>query len=233
MSSNLWKSVVPVLMVADMVVASGALRVQAQAAQTARPAQVAQVAQVSGTTGTVGSEGVRAGNNRNAQVQVSQQEQLTNAQTIVERGSSLSQRVTQLLDDARREADVIRVTCLNDKLTQINANLRTAQSRLNSLQKTVDVDQRNHEYIVMTVLGQKLQSLDQKASQCVGQWLYDTGPTKVGTEIDTRLLPFERDPWDPQLHAPTAPSVLGIMQAPPANAPVLPSVDVASPNGGS
>jgi hypothetical protein len=226
MSSNLWKSVIPVL----MVLGSGPFGVHAQTVPIAAPTTALTT---TGTTGTVGSEGVRAGNTRNAQVQASQQEQLTNAQTIVERGTSLSQRVTQMLDDARREADVIRVTCLNDKLTQINANLRTAQSRLGSVQKTVDVDQRNHEYIVMTVLGQKLQALDQKANQCVGQWLYDTGPTKVGTEIDTRQLPFERDASDPQLQAPNAPSLLGIVQAPPAQAPALPSVNPASPNGGS
>ena len=232
MSSNLWKSVIAVL----MVLGSGPLRVRAQTAQSPRaPTTGTTAGLTTGTTGTVGSEGVRVGSTRNAQAQASQQEQLANAQTIVERGTSLSQRVTQMLDDARREADVIRVTCLNDKLTQINANLRTAQSRLNSVQKTVDVDQRNHEYTVMTVLGQKLQALDQKANQCVGQWLYDTGPTKVSTEIDTRLLPFERDPSDPQLQAPSAPSLLGVVQAPPAQAqsPVLPQVNPASPNGGS
>jgi hypothetical protein len=115
-----------------------------------------------------------------------------------------------MLDDARRDADVIRVTCLNDKLTQINANLRTAQVRYASLGRTVDADQRKHEQTVLAVLGQKLAVLDQEANQCIGQDLYETGPTKIITEIDTSVLPFETDPSNPQIAVPTAPSVLGV-----------------------
>jgi ribosomal protein S16 len=37
-------------------------------------------------------------------------EQLTAANDILNRGAKLSQRVGQLLDEARREADMIRVT---------------------------------------------------------------------------------------------------------------------------
>jgi hypothetical protein len=40
--------------------------------------------------------------------------------------------------------------------------------------------------------------------------LYETGPTKIVTEIDTSVLPFESDPTTPQqILAPTAPSILG------------------------
>ena len=177
-------------------------------------------AQTTGTSGTVGSEGSARGTGTRAnQVQLSQAEQLGSADAIVNRGTTLSQRVVQMLDDARREADVIRVTCLNDKLTQINANLRTAQARYATLQRTVDADQRNHELTVLTVLGQKLQILDQEANQCIGQDLYETGPTKIITEIDTTVLPFEADPTNPQIQTPTAPSMLGVMDASATGAP--------------
>lgn len=171
-------------------------------------------AQTTGTTGTVGTSG-SSGSNVSVGVDASglpgsPAEQVTAADAIVSRGTSLSQRVTQMLDDARREADVIRVTCLNDKLTQINANMRTAQSRYASLQRTVDADQRKHELTVLSVLGQKLQVLDQEANQCVGQDLYETGPTKITTEIDTSLLPFESDPTSPSITTPTAPTNLGV-----------------------
>jgi hypothetical protein len=174
-------------------------------------------AQTTGTTGSVGTEGSVRGSGVGArdasQPQLTQADQLGSADAIVNRGSTLSQRVSQMLDDARREADVIRVTCLNDKLTQINANLRTAQSRYSNLQRTIDSDQRNHELTVLSVLGQKLQVLDQEANQCVGQDLYETGPTKIVTEIDTTVLPFEADPTNPQIQTPTAPTMLGVMDA--------------------
>jgi hypothetical protein len=169
-------------------------------------------AQTTGTTGTSGSIGTRGTSDGADAVGLpgSPAEQMSAADAIVTRGNGLSQRVTQMLDDARRDADVIRVTCLNDKLTQINANLRTAQSRYASLQRTVDAEQRKHELTVLSVLGQKLQVLDQEANQCVGQDLYETGPTKIITEIDTSLLPFETNPSSPQITTPTAPTNLGV-----------------------
>jgi hypothetical protein len=131
-------------------------------------------------------------------------EQRGSAEQIVQRAVLLTQRLSQLLDEARREADIIRVTCLNDKLTQANANLRTAQSRLGSLQKATDQELRNHEFTVLSVLGQKFQVLEQQANQCVGQDMYETGPTKVVTEIDTSMLPFEDDPISPPVLLPPA-----------------------------
>ena len=183
-------------------------------------------AQTTGTTGTTGATGSLRGTNAMSatsstttttsglpQPSAANAAPQESADAIVQRASNLSQRVSQMLDEARRDADMIRVTCLNDKLTQINANLRTAQGRLASLQKAVDVDQRNHELTVLTVLGQKMQVLDQESNQCVGQDLYETGPTKVTTEINTSLLPFEADPTNPQIQVPTAPSTLGVMDA--------------------
>jgi hypothetical protein len=191
--------------VAVACISGGALQVARQVAN----------AQTTGTTGTTGSSGSLGPKTTGVGTDASglpgsPAEQMSAADTIVSRGTGLSQRVTQMLDDARREADVIRVTCLNDKLTQINANLRTAQSRYASLQRTVDADQRKHELTVLSVLGQKLQVLDQEANQCVGQDLYETGPTKITTEIDTSLLPFENDPTNPTITTPTAPSILGV-----------------------
>ena len=188
-------------------------------------AQSGALAQTTGTTGTTGSTGpsgsVQLGTSgENAGVglsstgstggggaSMSATDQLAAAEAIVQRATRLSERLTQLLDEARREADVIRVTCLNDKLTQVNANLRTAQNRLASLQKATDQEQRNHEFTVLSVLGQKFQVLEQRANQCIGQDLYETGPTKVITEIDTSLLPFENEPGTPPMMLPTAPLI--------------------------
>jgi hypothetical protein len=132
-------------------------------------------------------------------------EQAAAARSAVQRGAVLAQRISSMLEEARREADIIRVTCLNDKLTQVNANMRTAQSRMTAYETATDPDQRNHEATVLAVLGQKFQALDQEANRCVGQDVYDTGSTKVQTEIDTAKLPFEEDVGTP---APPPPSAI-------------------------
>jgi hypothetical protein len=137
-------------------------------------------------------------------------EQVATSRSAVQRGSVLAQRISAMLEEARREADIIRVTCLNDKLTQVNANMRTAQTRMSAFESASDPETRNHEATVLGVLGQKFQVLDQEANRCVGQDIYDTGSTKVQTEIDTALLPYEED-----VSIPTPPPPSAIPELPP------------------
>jgi hypothetical protein len=114
-------------------------------------------------------------------------EQLAEAERIGARANQTSRRVQQMLDEARRERDILRVTCLNDKLTQINANVRTATTRAESLREAVQMNddgRRDHEFTVLTVLGQKFRTLEQEANQCIGQDIFDTGTTRVETSID-------------------------------------------------
>ena len=139
-------------------------------------------------------------------------EQAASVRGVVQRGTVLAQRLSTMLEEARREADISRVTCLNDKLTQTNANMRTAQARLMAFDSAADPDQKTHEATVLNVLGQKFQMLDQEASRCVGQDLYETGSTRVLTEIDTAQLPFEDD----------------VAQPPPPPPPIVPILPLAA-----
>jgi hypothetical protein len=141
---------------------------------------------------------------------LSPQEQITESERIETRGTQLSRRVQTMLDEARRERDIIRVTCLNDKLTQINANLRTLTERMTSLREAVDgqdADRRNHEFTVVTVLGQKFDVLEREANQCLGQDIFETGATRITTTIDPGV-PFEDPtivPAPPDLPVPFIP----------------------------
>ena len=137
---------------------------------------------------------------------LSPEEQMTEAQQTERRGLEISRRVSAMLDEARRENDIIRVTCLNDKLTQINAHLRTLQSRRENLQEAIqtgDDGRRNHEFTVITVLGQHFTTLEQEANQCIGQDIFETGTTQVVTTIDPSTP--EEDPSN--IPTPPPPSV--------------------------
>jgi hypothetical protein len=134
-------------------------------------------------------------------------EQVAAAKSIIKRGQILSTRVRTALNNARKDGDIIMVTCLNDKLTQINANLRNAQARLENLEGAVDPDQAKHEYVVLSVIGEKFNTLDREAAQCAGQEMFDTGVTKVLTEIDIGMLPFEDTPgFPPEILPPGLPT---------------------------
>jgi hypothetical protein len=143
-----------------------------------------------------------------ARVQLTPQEQLAEAAQTEERGVQISRRVMAMLDEARRERDIIRVTCLNDKLTQINAHLRTTQSRRENLQQAVDAadeSRRNHEFTVITVLGQHFRTLEQEANSCIGQDIFETGTTRVVTDIDPAAPEEDLEIEDPA--GPTTPFI--------------------------
>lgn len=110
-------------------------------------------------------------------------QQRDEGRAMLRRGEQISRRIAQLLDDARRERDIMRITCLNDKLTQVNVNLRTAQARLRALEDAVegsDESRRNHEFTILTVLDQKWRQLEREAQECVGTGIFDTeGRTTV------------------------------------------------------
>jgi hypothetical protein len=127
--------------------------------------------------------------------QLSAEQQLAEAERIVAQGRSAQRVVMRLLDDARRERDVIKITCLNDKLTQLNVNLRTAEDRQDALRQAAqsgDTEARNHQFTILDVLKEKMDTLLLEARQCTGAELdvFTAGELKV--DVDPEIP--EEDP---------------------------------------
>jgi len=130
---------------------------------------------------------------------LSASEQISEAGNIAQRGQRLSVRLSSMLEEARREGDIIRVTCLNDALTQLNTSLRMVSRRSEQLREAADGgddSRRNHEFSVIAVLGQRFTTLERAANQCVGQDLFETGATQISTTVDP-LTPEEDLAADP------------------------------------
>jgi hypothetical protein len=190
--------------------------------------------QATGTTGTTGSSGSTAaarsggtasyGNgganvnlSRNA-VPSSQTDQTAWVADITSRSKSLATRVSSMLDAARLEKDVMKATCLNNKLTEVDVAGNQIQEQANAFQKLPpgNGSERNHVTGMISLLADKLDKFNAEANQCVGEDLYRVGPTTVTTEINTALMPFETDPTTP----PTMlPPTLGVTDLPAASSP--------------
>jgi hypothetical protein len=139
---------------------------------------------VSGTA-TPTSTDVEVGGVR-TQAAVTPAEQLEQANQIVRRAGTLAERLSKMLDEARREKDIMRANCVNRKLTEVNANTRNVEQRAQALKaaaQTNDEARRSHEFTVLTVLAQKLNSLDQEATQCLGQSVYEPGASQIVTTV--------------------------------------------------
>jgi hypothetical protein len=115
-----------------------------------------------------------------------------------------------MLDESRREKDIMRANCVNRKLTEVNANTRNIDQRMRSLRDAAaagDEARRGHEFTVLTVLSQKLEQLDQEATQCIGQSVYEPGASQIVTTIAQGSPTLNPSVIDPSTAAPPSISV--------------------------
>ena len=113
--------------------------------------------------------------------------QASAAEEAVASATAICETQSKALQTAKREKDIIRATCLDDKLAQCNANLQNMKRRQAALNEAIgegDTGRANHEFTIIGVLSQKFTMLSQAANQCVGQDLYDTGETRVQQDVD-------------------------------------------------
>jgi len=105
--------------------------------------------------------------------------------------------VKQQLAEARKQRDVVKTLCLNDKLQQINLAITTANDRVNGLASAVsqnDTDRAKHEFTVIQVLRDRVNTLVTEAQQCIGEETGFIGDSLVTMEIDPSIP--DTDPSD-------------------------------------
>jgi hypothetical protein len=121
-------------------------------------------------------------------------EQMAQVDAIARRGSSVAQRLTKVLAEARRDKDILRANCVNRKLTEVNATVRNIEGRSASFRdssRLSDKSVSSHEFAVLSVLSQKLDLLEQETAQCLGQAAYETGASQVVTTISASTVSID------------------------------------------
>jgi hypothetical protein len=99
----------------------------------------------------------------------------------------------------------VKTLCLNDKLSQVDVANRSARDRQTALQTAAqrnDAELASHEFIIMTVLRQRVEQLTAEANQCIGEEMAFIGQTQVTTTIDPTIGGGEDNaafPPDPSL----------------------------------
>src|SRR5688572_8378017 len=104
--------------------------------------------------------------------QLTPQEQLAEANKHQSRMDGAAAGVRKMLEEARRQRDVVKTLCLNDKLSQIDVANRSARDRRQQLQAAVnrnDAELANHEFTILTVVRQRVEQLVAEANQCIGE----------------------------------------------------------------
>jgi hypothetical protein len=121
----------------------------------------------------------------------------------MEQGASF---VRKQLSDAREAKDVVKVLCLNDKLSQIDVAIRSARDRMPNLRSAADRndnDRGRHEFTVIQVLRDRVRALVAEANQCIGEETGFVGESDVTVDIDPTIPDDPSDfPDDPIVSQP-------------------------------
>ena len=115
------------------------------------------------------------------------------------------------LEEARRAKDVVKLNCVNEKLTQLKGLLRISEQADVALQEAVsnrETTASEHEYTKVMIAQQKVTQLRHEADGCIGQLAFRTDEN-LSVEVKTpKDLPGgdPTRPEDPELPSDPAPS---------------------------
>jgi hypothetical protein len=167
------------LVFALAILAYGATPADAQTGQAGQPAPDAS------GQGTVGFQ---------RKTSLTPQEQVGESAKHIARMEQAAAGVRKMLEEARKQRDVVKTLCLNDKLSQVDVAIRSGRDRRTQLQAAVnrnDSELANHEFTILTVLRQRSEQLVAEANQCIGEEAAFVGDTRTQVTIDPSIPPDE------------------------------------------
>jgi hypothetical protein len=119
------------------------------------------------------------------------------------------------LEEARNTRDVVKLNCVNEKLTQIKGLLRISEQADVSMQEALAKAEKttaDHEFTKVMIARQKVEQLRSEAEECIGQLAFQTDQNMVvEVEIPDNL---PEDPTNPAQPPP-------IVSRPPPASPTL------------
>jgi hypothetical protein len=130
-------------------------------------------------------------------VNLSPAQMLEKCRGFIPEMDKLRASVAEQLADAKKKKDVVKALCLDDKVKQMKLATDTAKDRVVDLTSAVsqnDPDRSKHEFTVIQVLRERVQTLVTEAQQCIGEETGFVGDSDVTVEIDPAIP--DADPSD-------------------------------------
>jgi hypothetical protein len=112
--------------------------------------------------------------NMTREVQLTPQEMAKEATKILGGMDTAQRDVGRMLEEAKEERDVVKVLCLDDKLSQMGIARRAAGERSQSLSDAVG-------------LNDQVTQLSAEANQCIGVEAVFVGDSRVSVDIDPNI----------------------------------------------
>ncbi len=131
---------------------------------------------------------------------MSGQQKLAWIEAKTEAARGIVSKVQAMLDQARKDKDILRITCINDKLTQIRVNIGGIEERTLALRLAVDSGDptvANHQFEILRIYISRVQGLKAEAENCLGEVDVVLGATETEVTIDDSIT--EEDPSDDEI----------------------------------
>lgn len=123
---------------------------------------------------------------------LSDKEKLSRSEEAVALMQKTLREVLQRVEEARKERDLVKLNCVNEKLTQIKALLRIGEQSQIALQEAVAravEDGAQHEFAKIEIARQRVTQLRAESEQCIGQLAYVVDEKTVVTVEVPQGLP--------------------------------------------
>lgn len=148
--------------------------------------------------------------------EVPDKEKLRRSVEALARMRDVLRETLQKLEEARNTKDVVKLNCVNEKLTQIKGLLRISEQADVALQESIakgEAASAEHEFTKVTIARQKVDQLRTEAEECIGQLAFRTDEQQQIEVQEPSYLP-DYDPSQPD-----APTV--VVTRPPPASPTL------------
>jgi len=154
-----------------------------------------------------------------ANEKLSDKDKVAHSSGIITKMRDTLKVVLQKLTEAREAKDVVRLNCVNEKLTQIKGFIKIGEQADLGLQEAVakqDSGAADHEFTKVEIAGQRVAQLRADAEACIGEIMWN------GTEGQTKVDVTEPADLPVASTSPAPPAPPSVVVPPPASSSTQP-----------
>jgi len=122
---------------------------------------------------------------------VPDEEKSVRARRAVDNMRGALSKVLRYLEEAREQRDVLKLNCVNEKLTAIKGLLRVSEQAAVTMMEALamkDVTVAQHEYEKITIAARKTDDLSAESEVCIGELAVYSGQTSVTVEVKDEVI---------------------------------------------
>ena len=125
---------------------------------------------------------------------------LDKSSELIEDMKGMLDRVLQLQQSARKQNDVLKLNCVNEKLLHLKQLLNIAEASRNNLTEAISTEnepERYHQFDQIKIAHEKAMEMRDEAEACIGEEIVFVGDRDVEVEgPDIQDDPTAQDPFD-------------------------------------